>query len=115
MLLLFALQPILAQADDDSPAWVASVAKIMIILVLAPMWIPVLKELWKEVNGTLAEDGGVFGEAPDASTGLALNLQRERDGKNPTSVLLADRDKKPNEKGRRGARSSATRKSRRSF
>ena len=57
------------------------------------MWIPILKELWKEVNESLAEDGGVFGEAPDEKQAKAINLTRSREGKSMVSVLMADREK----------------------
>lgn len=38
--------------------------KLLVIAILTPAWLPVLKELYREVNEALAEEGGVFGKAP---------------------------------------------------
>ena len=111
------LEPLLAAAKEESgPSWIATVTKVMVLCVSAPMWIPILKELWKEVNESLAEEGGVFGDIPNEEAAKAINLTRNREGKSMVSVLMADRDK---DGGRGGStrRKSATRRSssRRSF
>lgn len=36
-------------------------AKIVIIAVTAPIWIPVAKIFWREIQEALAEDGGFLG------------------------------------------------------
>mgnify|MGYP003656307014 CR=1 FL=1 len=97
--------PFLAAAKENAgPTWVATVAKLMVLGISAPMWIPILKELWKEVNESLAEEGGVFGDVPDEKAAKAINLTRAREGKSMVSVLMADRDKE--DKGSKGGRDS---------
>ncbi len=40
-------------------------ARIIIFLLTAPLWLPVLKSLWEEVNWMLRDEGGVFGQLPN--------------------------------------------------
>lgn len=107
------LFPFLAVAKEDAgPAWFATIAKLMVLGISAPMWIPILKELWKEVNESLAEDGGVFGEAPDDQQAKAINLTRSREGKSMVSVLMEDREKEGGSSKRKSsARRGPTRRS----
>ena len=44
--------------------------RYLLLLLAAPLWLPVLKALWEEVNWMLRDDGGVFGQIPN---------QRERE------------------------------------
>ena len=37
--------------------------KYAIVILLAPFWIPFLRELWREFNEMLAEEGGLFGRS----------------------------------------------------
>ena len=39
-------------------------ARFFIFLLTAPLWLPVLKSLWEEVNWMLRDEGGVFGQLP---------------------------------------------------
>ena len=41
-----------------------AIVKYLLLLLTAPIWWPVLKQIWLEVNRMLADDGGVFGRAP---------------------------------------------------
>jgi hypothetical protein len=36
-------------------------AKLGILAVLSPLWWPFLRELWKEMNDALSEEGGILG------------------------------------------------------
>ena len=38
--------------------------KILLIMLSAPIWIPFAKELWREFNLAMREDGGLFGPMP---------------------------------------------------
>ena len=41
-----------------------SLVKYLLLALAAPIWWPVLRALWVEVNRMLVEDGGVFGRPP---------------------------------------------------
>ncbi len=43
-----------------------TIIKYLLVLLTAPIWWPVARALWVEVNRMLADDGGVFGRLPDA-------------------------------------------------
>ncbi|MFT4711122.1 MAG: hypothetical protein ACJAZ8_001334 [Planctomycetota bacterium] len=108
MLATDTVAPFLAAAKESAgPAWIATVTKLVVLGISAPMWIPILKELWKEVNESLAEEGGIFGEAPDENEAKAINLTRTREGKSMVSVLMEDRAKDvKGAKGSKGGRST---------
>ena len=38
--------------------------KILLLMISAPVWIPFVKELWREFNLAMREDGGLFGPIP---------------------------------------------------
>jgi hypothetical protein len=40
-------------------------ARFFILLLTAPLWLPVLKSLWEEINWMLRDEGGVFGQLPN--------------------------------------------------
>jgi len=40
-------------------------ARILILLITAPLWLPVVKSLWEEINWMLRDEGGVFGQLPN--------------------------------------------------
>ena len=40
-------------------------AKLLIIAIFTPMWLPIAKEIWNEVNESLVEDGGFLGKRVD--------------------------------------------------
>ena len=39
--------------------------RYLILLLTAPLWLPVVKSLWEEVNWMLRDEGGVFGQLPN--------------------------------------------------
>ena len=39
--------------------------RYLLLLLVAPLWLPILKALWEEVNWMLRDDGGVFGQLPN--------------------------------------------------
>ncbi len=49
-----------------------SIVKYLLVALAAPLWLPVLRALWVEVNRMLVEDGGVFGRPPSAKEAEAL-------------------------------------------
>ena len=40
-------------------------ARYLIFFLTAPLWLPVLKSLWEEINWMLRDEGGVFGPPPN--------------------------------------------------
>jgi hypothetical protein len=38
--------------------------KLMILLAISPVWFPVIRAIWEEMNLALQEEGGVLGRAP---------------------------------------------------
>jgi hypothetical protein len=40
------------------------VLKYVLIIALAPIWLPFVKALWEELNDALRPDGGLFGPEP---------------------------------------------------
>ncbi len=60
--------------------------KLLVVAILAPAWIPVIKELWKEINASLVEEGGVFGEAPTEQEAKQLARKRRTSGESLVSV-----------------------------
>lgn len=51
--------------------------KLLAILLLSPLWVPVLKALYTDFQGALWEDGGLFGRPPGRKD---LEKLRERYG-----------------------------------
>lgn len=51
-------------------------AKLLVIAILTPAWLPVIKELYKEVNESLADEGGLFGRTPTQDE--AQKIERKR-------------------------------------
>lgn len=60
--------------------------KMLVVVILTPAWLPVLKELYKEIDSSLAEEGGIFGDAPDADEAKALVRKRRIAGESLISV-----------------------------
>jgi hypothetical protein len=48
--------------------------RILALLILAPLWLPVLKALYTDFQGALWEEGGLFGRPPGKR-----DLERLRD------------------------------------
>ena len=38
--------------------------RLLVILLTIPLWWPVMRALWEEINWMLREEGGVFGPIP---------------------------------------------------
>jgi hypothetical protein len=62
-----------------------SILKYTLLLLAAPLWWPVVKALWIEVNRMLADDGGVFGRLPSAADREQVRLQKEALGESLVS------------------------------
>jgi hypothetical protein len=61
-------------------------AKLLVIAILIPAWLPVIKDLYKEVNESLADEGGLFGRAPTAEE--AKKIERKRRFKRESLVSV---------------------------
>jgi hypothetical protein len=53
--------------------------KYAVILLSIPFWWPFAKALWEELNGSLADEGGLLGEEPDAEELARLHANVMRD------------------------------------
>lgn len=71
--------------------------KLLVVAILTPAWLPVLKELYREIDSSLEEEGGIFGEAPDQETADAIAKKRRLGGGSLISVPLGQ---EPKAKGR---------------
>ena len=38
--------------------------RLLVLLITTPLWWPVMRALWEEVNWMLRDEGGVFGQIP---------------------------------------------------
>lgn len=56
--------------------------KLVILLILAPYWWPVLKALYADFQGALADEGGLFGADPTPRQ-LAELREKYRDYESP--------------------------------
>ena len=41
-----------------------TLSRLLALLILAPLWLPVLKALYSDFQGALWEEGGLFGRPP---------------------------------------------------
>jgi len=62
--------------------------KLLVVAILAPAWVPIVKALWGEVNDSLVEEGGIFGDTPKKSEAKHLAVQRQASGESLQSVTL---------------------------
>ena len=60
--------------------------KLLVVAILTPAWLPIVKALWQEVNDSLIEEGGIFGETPDRSEAALLAEKRRRSGESLRSM-----------------------------
>lgn len=60
--------------------------KLLVVAILIPAWLPVVRELWKEINASLIEEGGVFGELPTKQEADELLRKRQSSGESLISV-----------------------------
>ncbi|MDF1800034.1 MAG: hypothetical protein P1V81_12725 [Planctomycetota bacterium] len=89
-------------------------AKLLIIAVFMPMWLPIVKELWAEVNESLIDEGGVLGKELDQSEIERVKSERRRRG---ASLISETEDgRRAGGEGRGGrARSNSQKARRRGF
>lgn len=90
-------------AKDTSsgfPTWI----KLLILLALAPFWVPVLKAIYNDLNSAMWREGGLFGKPP---AGAQLD-QILRKPPQQTNTLVSDlrAGALVRSRGRRGARRS---------
>jgi hypothetical protein len=50
--------------------------KYALVIVSAPFWWPFVKAAWEELNDSLRDEGGLFGDEPDAQELAELNLEK---------------------------------------
>ena len=53
--------------------------KYAVIVLGAPFWLPFVKALWEELNESLADEGGLFGEEPDAEELARMRAEAPRE------------------------------------
>jgi hypothetical protein len=80
--------------------------KLLILLALAPYWWPVLKALYADFQGALADEGGLFGSDPSPRQ-LAELREKYRDYESPLinesyEEAMARRRARPMRDGARG-------------
>jgi hypothetical protein len=49
--------------DPDTP-WNSELIRYLFVFAAAPIWIPFLKALWKELLRAMRADGGLYGATP---------------------------------------------------
>ena len=81
--------------------------KLLVVAILAPAWLPVLKELYKEVNESLADEGGLFGEAPKAEEAAKLERKRRIKRESLISIPLGQEGKQDSSGAPSGKRGSS--------
>lgn len=64
---------------------IARLAKLFLLAVLSPFWVPIAKAMWAEISAALAEHGGLFGNAPSQ---LELEQMRKARGTDQTPLIL---------------------------
>ncbi|MCC6408166.1 MAG: hypothetical protein IT453_13470 [Planctomycetes bacterium] len=64
--------------------------KYTLVVLSAPFWWPFVKAMWEELNESLAEEGGLFGEEPDAT-----ELARMRGDYTRETPMVSDPWEKP--------------------
>lgn len=58
--------------------------KLLLLMLSAPVWIPFVKELWREFNLAMREDGGLFGPIPHPRKAKEI---REQIAKEPSPQI----------------------------
>lgn len=81
--------------------------KILLILILSPLWLPFIRALWKELNNSLRDEGGVLGVAPTKKQ--LATLDRELGRRESTMVSETWEDHLAKEKRGSPARGGARR------
>jgi hypothetical protein len=86
----------------DTSSGFATWVKVLILVVLAPYWWPVLKAIYHDLNTALWREGGLFGKPPGGA-----ELERvTRASSKHTNTLVSELRAGPllRTRGRRGAR-----------
>ena len=83
----------LAELDLNTEAF-----KYTLLALTSPFWWPFVRELWRELNDILAEEGGLFGRKPTDKE--LAELRRERAAKEAALV----NELREHSKGARGRR-----------
>ncbi len=53
--------------------------KYALIVVLAPFWLPFVREIWRELNRMLEEEGGLLGRQPSEKQLQAIRARRRHE------------------------------------
>jgi hypothetical protein len=56
--------------------------RLLVILLTIPLWWPVMRALWEEINWMLREEGGVFGPIPSERDRASM-LEAPRGAEDP--------------------------------
>ena len=67
----------------------SDIFKIFLILCTAPLWLPFVKAILKELNDALVDEGGLFGRPP---TEIELRAVRKDPNLSPSPLQSRDRD-----------------------
>lgn len=76
--------------------------KYAVIVLTTPVWLPFLRALWKELNDSLRDEGGILGFAPSRRE---LDKINRREGRHDTPLISETWDEHEAERG-----SAATRR-----
>ncbi|HRV83048.1 MAG TPA: hypothetical protein P5218_16570, partial [Planctomycetota bacterium] len=71
--------------------------KYFLIMIAAPIWVPFMKELWRELQLAMREDGGLFAPVPDPKKRREIHAALAKEPSPQIHIL----------KGHLGARSAA--------
>ena len=82
--------------------------KLLVIAILTPAWLPVLKELYHEIDSSLEEEGGIFGDAPDKKAAAAMARKRRISGGSLISIAKGQEGKAEPGRPARSPSSKAT-------
>ncbi len=77
-----------------------SLLRWVVLAVLAPLWWPFVRILWKDFNDTLADEGGIFGRAP----GIRERQRIEAEKASRPDPLVSEPWARAAERGKRGLR-----------
>lgn len=67
--------------------------KYGILALTFPFWMPFAKALWSELNSSLRDEGGVFGDVPTAAELRAIESQQGRFRSGMVSVTWAEHER----------------------
>ena len=82
--------------------------KYAIILLTAPFWLPFVKALWRELNDSLREEGGLLGRTPTAQELAEMNREMGAH----ESALVSERWEDAGRAGRPAGRARGTERER---